>query len=176
MSGLFKALVLGISGGLFGVILSVIPWISSLEQDFGLTWLFHQRGTRPAPEDVVVVAIDKDSANHFGIIGGPDEWPRQLHTRLMQKLSNAGAKVIAFDVLFKKHRSQEDDLALSRAMSDAGNVVLFEGLERESITTTDSSGIVSEVLIEIMVQPIPELAKPAVALAPFPLPKVPVKV
>jgi len=176
MSGLFKALVLGICGGLLGALCSMTPWISHLEEDIGLTWLFHHRGAQTPPADVVVIAIDKDSANHLQLTEGPREWPRRLHTRLLQKLSAAGASVIAFDILFKKHRDQEDDMALSLAMSAAGNVVLFEGLARDSIATTDSSGIVADVLIEKMVQPLPEFSQAAVALAPFPLPKVPVRV
>lgn len=176
MSVLFKTLVLGILGGLCGVILSLTPWITHLEEDMGLTRLFHQRGPRAAPRDVVIIAIDKESADRLGIKGGPDEWPRHLHTLLLQKLSKAGASVISFDILFKNHRSEVDDQALGQAMSDAGNVVLIEGLKRESIDTQGSAGTPSEMLIEKMVQPIPALTEAAVALATFPLPKVPVRV
>ncbi len=176
MSVLFKTLVLGILGGLCGGILSLTPWITHLEEDIGLTRLFHQRGPRAAPRDVVIIAIDKDSADRFGIKGGPNEWPRDLHTRLLKKLSQAGASAISFDILFKKHRSEVDDQALGQAMSDAGNVILIEGLARESIDTQGSAGTPAEMLIEKLVLPIPVLTEAAVAMAPFPLPKVPVRV
>jgi adenylate cyclase len=62
-------------------------------------------------------------------------------------------------------------------MSDTGNVVLCEYLEKETLPLKDNKGIhTGEITIERLVPPIPLFARSALALSPFPLPKVPVKV
>jgi len=51
------------------------------------------------------------------------EWPRSLHAQAIQNLSQAGAMVIGFDVIFAEHSDPDEDAALAQAMEDAGNVV-----------------------------------------------------
>ena len=54
-----------------------------------------------------------------------EKWPRSLHARLIGKLVNKGALVIAFDIFFDDGRSEQDDQLFAQAIQDAKNVVLF---------------------------------------------------
>ena len=66
MTKWFKQFLLGSLIGLLGVFLHLSPLGLALEEKFGLEWLFHLRGAVPAPDDVIVIAIDQPSANHLG--------------------------------------------------------------------------------------------------------------
>jgi adenylate cyclase len=105
----------------------------NVEEELGLNWLFQIRGVRPPPEEVVVVSTDRQSAYELGLPQEPYKWPRSLHGRLVSRLVEQGAKVIAFDLFFKDIGSQEENAKFAGAMRDAGNVILFEKL-----TTTGS--------------------------------------
>ena len=166
-----KTLLLGLLIALFGLVASMVPPVAGLEKDIGLGWLFGLRGARPAPANVIVVTIDRLSSDALGLPNKPSKWPRSLHARLVQKLKDLGAQVVAFDVIFEEARDPVQDAEFAQACRDAGNVVLFEYLKRES-----PGGVDSGLIVETVVPPIPELAQAAAALAPFPLPKVPVKV
>jgi len=79
--------------------------------------------------------------------------------------------------MFDEARAAEDDQAFADIVQKARNVVLFTYLTKETVALTDAGGApTGAVHIERLVPPTPLLAQAAVALAPFPLPKVPVKV
>jgi len=177
MSRLSKALITGFVIGLLGVAATLVPCGIDLEEDIGLDLLFKLRGAREAPPEVVVVTVDKVSADNLNLPIRPDKWPRSLHARLIESLVRKGAAVIAFDMTFDQPRSPEHDNLFAEAIKNAGNVVLCEYLKKEKISLTDEEGAhTGDLDIERLVPPIPSLARSAVALAPFPLPKVPVKV
>nr|HDN01139.1 adenylate/guanylate cyclase domain-containing protein [Deltaproteobacteria bacterium] len=177
MSRLSKALITGFVIGLLGVAATLVPCGIDLEEDIGLDLLFKLRGAREAPPEVVVVTVDKVSADNLNLPTRPDKWPRSLHARLIESLVRKGAAVIAFDMTFDQPRSPEHDNLFAEAIKNAGNVVLCEYLKKEKISLTDEEGAhTGDLDIERLVPPIPSLARSAVALAPFPLPKVPVKV
>src|SRR5713101_4280048 len=91
--------ILGLLIGTLGLLLSFLPFWLDLEEQVGLGLLFSLRGSRPAPDDVVVVSIDRVSADALGELPtDPVKWPRSLHAQLTENLVRAGAKVIAFDV------------------------------------------------------------------------------
>jgi len=177
LSTLFKGLALGTATGIVGLLISALPFGQNLEENVGLDWLFKLRGVRQPPAEVVVVSIDKASADALHLPNEPRKWPRHKHALLTKKLIEAGAGVIAFDIIFDEPRSSEDDTTFAKAVKEAGNVVLFEYLKKESVPTSDKAGApTGELAIETLVPPLPQLAQSAVALAPFPLPKVPAKV
>ncbi|MGA7181049.1 MAG: adenylate/guanylate cyclase domain-containing protein [Thiobacillaceae bacterium] len=156
---------------LIGIMASMVPPVAAIEKDIGLGWLFELRGARPAPAEVVVVTIDRQSSDALGLPNKPSKWPRALHARLVRKLKEFGAQVVIFDVIFEEARNPAQDAEFAQACREAGNIVLFEYLKRESL-----GGVDSTLMVERVVPPITELARAAAALAPFPLPKVPVKV
>lgn len=60
----------------------------------------------PASGEVVVAAVDDDSLKRYGRT--PSEWDRALFGALVERLSQAQARVIAFDILFAESTSADD--------------------------------------------------------------------
>jgi adenylate cyclase len=163
--------------GITGLILSFFQFTHELEEDTGLGLLFKLRGPKAAPSDAVVVSIDKDSADQFGIPENPDKWPRSLHARLVEILSKAGASVVTFDVHFIEPRVEKDDRLFAEAIKRAGNVVLGDALSAKEVSTTNAAGSDSpEHSIVKITKPYAPFAQSAVATAPFVLPRIPFKV
>lgn len=77
---------------------------------------------RKPAEDVVVVAIDDPSLAEIG------RWPwrRSVHAALIERLSAAGARVIAFDVILHEPNpdNREADRVLADAIAASGRVIL----------------------------------------------------
>ena len=178
MSPLYKALLLGSVTGMLGVIVSFSPLGLDLEETAGLDLLFSLRGKRQPPPEVTIVTLDQKSAGNLNLPKEPRKWPRSLHANLIENLTQKGAAVIAFDLSFGEARSnEEDDRVFAEAIHKAGNVVLCEYLKKEKAPLYDQGGSpAGSINIERLMPPIPKLANSAVALAPFPLPKVPVRV
>lgn len=104
-------------GGLMGLLMSLVMALGlfSRPNDQARDILL---APYPVSDIVTIVAIDDASLERYGRW---DAWPRALHADLIDKLKSAGAKAIAFDVLFDSTTS--DDAALAAAMQQAGNVV-----------------------------------------------------
>ena len=174
---LIKAGLFGLLIGIAGVVLSVVPLSRSFEEDVGLGLLFQLRGVRPPPTDVVVIRIDHDSSAHFNVPDNPDEWPRSLYARLTERLVQAGARVIIFDVNFLEARSPEEDGYFEKAIKRAGNVVLADtliarevpmGMRAEARADADSIVKISK--------PFAPFKEAAAGTGPFVLSRIPVKV
>ena len=175
MSRLYKAITMGLLTGLIGLIL--IPILFELEKNIGLGLLFNLRGPRKAPSEVIIVTMDKSTADNLSLPTDPEKWPRSLHATLVENLTKEGVSVIAFDIIFDKSLSTNHDHLLAETIRKAGNVVLCECLKKDTIPVTDKKGNqTGELNIEKLESPVPTLAQAAAALAPFPLPKVPIKV
>jgi len=177
MSRLLVALITGVLTGLLGLISGLAPFGLEMEEALGLDLLFKLRGIREVPSDVVIVAVDKASADNMNLPVEPEKWPRSQHARLIEKLVEKGAAAIAFDIIFDDPHSRKNDKAFARAIRTAGNVVLAERLIKETVPLNSHQGKRQATAnIEKLITPIDPLARAAVGLAPFPLPKVPVKV
>ena len=74
---------------------------------------------RDASSNIVVVAIGEEELDRYGRLSS---WPRAMHADLIDRLTEDGARVIAYDILFADEGA--DDAELARAIADAGNVVL----------------------------------------------------
>ncbi len=77
---------------------------------------------QPQPQDVVIVAIDEPSLSALGRW----PWPRRRHAELIERLSAADAKAIAFDISFSEPDTVDplgDDL-LATAIKENGRVIL----------------------------------------------------
>lgn len=166
------AVIAGVSLGLGGAALGLSPWGQALEQDLGLAALFTLRGPTPPPSEVVIVAIDRDSAARLNLPNEPRRWQRTLHADLVDRLAAAGAAVIVFDMFFGEARDPAVDARFGAALRRAGNVALFAYLKKETVPLPGGA----EAVVERIVPPVAPLARSAGALAPFPLPKVPVRV
>ncbi len=177
MTRSIRAISLGLTIAALGVGIYVLFNGAHLEENLGLTLLFKQRGSTQAPGEVIIVTIDKVSADRLRLPNDPEKWPRSLHAELIGKLVNAGVAVIVFDIYFKEQRSPAEDGVLAEAMRRAGNVILFSYIKREILPiSNDPSGSAVQATIDRVMPPTPRLADAALALAPFTLPKVPVRV
>lgn len=158
-------------GGL-GLVLTLVPGVLAVDESWGLGALFGLRRALPPPPAVVVVGIDRDAAVAMGQTTELDTWSRALHAQVVDRLAAAGASVIAFDLVFDDARDVAGDEAFARAVASAGNVVLVERTE----TDTVALGVGSAALVEQRNLPLASFEAAALATAPFVLPRVPVRV
>lgn len=92
----------------------------------------------PLPDDgPVIVAIDEPS---FADINLQWPWPRSLHARLVNALRDAGASVIALDVIFSEPTTAEEDQALAAALGPdvvlAGDETLISSAQADQFVRT----------------------------------------
>ncbi|MBL8473844.1 MAG: adenylate/guanylate cyclase domain-containing protein [Rhodocyclaceae bacterium] len=168
-----RAVLVGAGVACLGVGFAVTPAYTAFETRVGLNALFHLRGPRPAPPEVVVVAIDGRTGGRLGLPDLPRDWPRSTHARLVDALTARGAKAIVFDMDFRRARNDEDDRELGKAIARSGRVVLFEHLNGRMQPIEDAQGRQQGMVwIEAMEPPIAAIAGGARGLAPFPLPKL----
>lgn len=144
-----------------------------LEEEFGLKLLFNLRGNRPPPSEVWIINLDDPSSEALGLPKKYNVWPRSVHARLVERLQELGVAAIAFDVHFAEHRDSLQDNTFASAIREAGNVVLFQGLSRTEVSLENGA---DSAEMETLVPPIPVLADAAAAVAPHPLPKLPVRI
>ena len=162
--------------GLVGIIGSMIPILSEAEENFGLDLLYHLRGPERARTNVIVVGIDSESSTALGLPSTPSRWPRAMHARLIERLSGEGAAVIVFDMIFHEPQDAINDQTLATAMHHAGNVVLTQTIDHQTVPITDGGPFPeARLTIERLITATPAISSAAVAQAPFPLPKVPIK-
>ena len=103
--------------------------------------------SRPAPADVVIVAIDDASIESIG------RWPwrRAVHATLLERLRAMGARIVALDILMTE--ADQDDALLASAMRQGLPTVL-----PLMVRFPQNSGYIREEL------PVPPLAKSAAAI------------
>jgi adenylate cyclase len=162
--------------GLVGLTLHLTPAGRNLEEDLDLRALFHLRGRRAVPPEVAIVSLDRESARELALPVNPVKWPRTLYARLTEALYRGGASVIVYDIYFGEPTSEEDDQTLAGAFSLAGNVLVCEHLKHEALPISAGSITRGTLHLEKALPPIPCVAGTAAALAPYPLPKVPMLV
>lgn len=96
---------------------------------------------RVASPQIVIVAIDNESINEFGVW----PWPRTLHAQMIDKLTAVGAKVIGYDVTFADPGPDAlADLALVEALQAADKVILASEASIE--LRADQPPLVTEVI------------------------------
>ena len=84
-------------------------------------WLSLATGPKQSNLPITIVGIDEASFTQLGMRW---PWPRDMHAKLIERLHQGGAAVIAFDVMFPEPSVPAEDQAFSAAISRAGNVVL----------------------------------------------------
>jgi adenylate cyclase len=169
----YKEILFALAMGLSGLFFGILPAIQTLEQTHALAWLFGWRGAIRAPAEVVIVAIDGESATRLGLPVKPAQWPRDVHAQLVTRLVQAGASTIIFDLLFDHDAATPaQDIVLAAAMRAAGNVVLVESLVQEQLAAIKTDGSsVGTIRVERAIMPIALLAQAALDSAALPLPR-----
>lgn len=174
MAKWLKYFFMGIFTGLLGVTIYLSPAGLWLEERLGLSALFQLRGAIKAPDEVVVVALDQQSAEQLKLHVKPRLWPRSMHARLIDQLAAAGASTIIFDLIFDTPSDiPKQDEELANAIKRAGNVLLVERLDyQDSASLNQPDGISYQAFIqEGTTQLLPIIGEAAKARAPFTLPK-----
>ncbi len=117
--GALGALLTGLVAGLLALWALEAPAVERLEATT-LDWRFQLRGPLPPGDQVAVVLLDERS---LAALGG---WPlaRRHLAEAVAALQAAGARTLAFDLLFAPRADPDGDHAFAAAMTQAGNVVL----------------------------------------------------
>lgn len=113
-------LVVGVAAALLTVGLSAVGAFTPTERS-SVDARLRLAGLEPAPDDIVIVALDDVSLrrlNRFPL-------PRRYHADVIDRLRRAGAKAIAYDFQFTEASANlRDDERLYYAVQDASRVVL----------------------------------------------------
>ena len=148
--------------------------IDALE-DRLLDYRFKIRGTVKPPEDIIIAAIDEKSIDMLG------RWPwdRDIMADVLKKLKGLGVRIIVFDIIFSE--AEKNDTLFSKAMTDAGNVILpvFFEFDSESdipdeefisdssfvnVKNSDKFNQYNPIGAKKITTPVSELGKSAIAL------------
>jgi CHASE2 domain-containing sensor protein len=101
----------------------------------------------PDDQNIAVVGFDTKTINTEGL-GYP--LPREDVARLIDNLDAAGARVIAFDVIYRE--AKDGDAAIRDSIDRAGNVVLAQeptiGPARDGVYSTSDLSPISPVIAE----------------------------
>ena len=126
-SRLIRALVIGAVGACLAIVISFIPgFLEGFERQ---TWDWRVRAlSKPgaATEDVALILLDQNSLNwgeeEYGLSW---PWPREVYTYIIDFCSRAGAKALAFDVLYTEPSAYGvyDDETLAMSVSGMGRFV-----------------------------------------------------
>src|SRR3954471_10406626 len=81
-------------------------------------------GPRPAPKNVVIVAIDDEAIREAGRYPVPRAWP----SRVLRELAASGPSAVALDILFLDAEAPEADQALVDALRDARAIIAAAGI------------------------------------------------
>jgi adenylate cyclase len=113
-----------------------IEFVPSLERQAQSTF-FNWRGAIAPPQDIVILAID-DLSLRQGDFYDPKKrpclepfrtttWKRVVYAQLLEKLAKAGAKAVAFDVLFvtPSDHGEADDKKFAQAIVKYGSKAVF---------------------------------------------------
>jgi adenylate cyclase len=172
-----KAFCAGLLIALAGVAIGFFRSAHDIEESVGLGLLFKLRGARQPPSEVVIVSIDKESSDQLKVSGNPSRWPRSLHAELVKKITQAGARLIFFDLYFIEPRSPAEDDAFAAVLRQSGKVILGEAVRaRDLSSATAAAAVPFEYRLAKTTKPIDLFSHAAVATAPFVVPRLPVRV
>ena len=117
---------------LLPIALALVLWASGLAAALELNSVavrFDLRGVQPPPKRVVLVVIDAGAVDRLHQAGwGSPPYPRRLHARAIDRMREAGAAAIGYDINFEhltdkgRDRGPADDVALARAAVKSGRV------------------------------------------------------
>ena len=93
------ALAIGVLFAIWVLVLDPLESLQRLAADA-------QARTQDGAPNVVIVAIDEDALDRNGRLS---EWSRTLHSEAIDNLSDAGANVIIYDLLFADRSADPDD-------------------------------------------------------------------
>ncbi|MGF1575936.1 MAG: CHASE2 domain-containing protein [Cyanophyceae cyanobacterium] len=133
------SLLLGAGSGL--LLLGLQNWDPLVWSDYSLqSQFFTWRGPQPPHPDVVIVAIDDSSQNLQDLFTAEEiadnprlaqmtrwPWPREVFADALEQLGSAGARVVAFDLIFDQASvyGPEDDHRFATAIATHRQRTIF---------------------------------------------------
>ncbi|HSV21089.1 MAG TPA: adenylate/guanylate cyclase domain-containing protein [Casimicrobiaceae bacterium] len=169
-----SGVVLGATIALLGVVGTLALGSEAIEDDVELYCLFNLRGPWTPPDDVVVVAVDPATTEGQRLaVGATAPSRRRAHAAALDRLSAAGATVVAFDLQFDPVLDDPaSDEAFAQSIRQARNVVLVETIRRESQNIAAGQGHSrGSVIIDTPQPPAEVLREAARGYAAFQLPR-----
>lgn len=121
----------------FGLLLAIAFLVGAFTPaDRPLTDFGFSLWSRPAADDLVLVEIDARSLQKL------NRWPwsRAYHAALIQRLHNAGATSIAFDIDFSAQSAPAADAALAKAIADAEGTVILAAFAQPNAQADGATG------------------------------------
>lgn len=94
--------------------------------------LFQMRGEKDlSHSDIIIVEISQQADAE---IPYKYPWPTSVYAKLIENLNKAGARVIAFDIMFDQPDLYDarNDSIFAKAVEEAGNVVFIGGFRRQA--------------------------------------------
>lgn len=131
-----SVLIIALSAFSLSFVLMLLYPIQVLELKFK-DQLFEWRGPLDVSESpIVLVEMSKQADDEI-----PEKypWPTNVYARLVENLNEAGAKVIAFDVIFDNTDDfdPKNDTLFAEAIKEYGNVILAGDLQNEEGANAD---------------------------------------
>jgi PAS domain S-box-containing protein len=107
--------------------------------------------SRPAAENIIIIAIDEDSLAQFGRW----PWPRQVHAHLLRKISEDRPRAVAYDIIFAEPDlgDPDGDIRFANEIRNSGRVALPIFMEQPRLGATP-----------LEIPPLPLLGEQAAAL------------
>jgi len=184
---LLNGLWLGLGAAGLALLVGVLPrvgdFVSTVELKTYDRRLRMTADPATADPDIVLVEINEFSLRALEPVAGRWPWPRVVHSSVIDYLTAAGAKVIAYDVLFTERDTRtgfayggdtwsgaESDAALVSSVKKAGTVVLladatFSGLEGGATMPDQSAAPDQGYRLGPRVESQPSIVPPFEALA-----------
>ena len=173
-------LALGLAAALVAILLTPLAFVHRAE--LGAYDLVVRRIAQPVDpaSPIVIVEINESSIRALAPLIGRWPWPRVIHASAIEYLARAGAKVIAYDVLFTEPAGQgtvvingqsvdlaASDQALVDAVRSAGNVVLLAEATYEGLNQPGAEGAVALEMPGVHYRPGDGFQSRPFVLAPF---------
>lgn len=137
-----------VAGFAFALVFSLLFYYGYLAhlENATIDFRFGQRGHLPHNHDIVLVSITDDCIKELGAW----PWPRRMHGDLLNILRGAGAKTVAFDIIFSEPSSlgDADDQEMARQIRNFGRVVLPLILQEKTILDNESGDFVQMTVPE----------------------------
>jgi adenylate cyclase len=143
----------------------VLPRALVLAEQLAGQMFFAWRGPLAPPVELALVSLNQQAAE---ALGQPRRYfSRLLHAQLINQLTEAGARLIVFDVAFKDARAEEEDASLEAAIKSSNRVLLFDYLKRYQL----DAGSQGRADVEEIIPPLQRFKSAARGSGHFVLPK-----
>lgn len=110
-----RRLQFGRMAGALGALITVLMLFGGLFNGLSMVLTDLLNVPSPITSNVVIVGIDNDTLRTYG--RSVAEWPRTRHAHILDVLSQAGARVVVFDILFTE--AAPDDPAFAASIARA---------------------------------------------------------